>query len=398
MTQYHANVLASETPGIPAEVELLLLTARVELDAEASARVRALLERDPDWNRLLHLAEWHAMLPLLCSSLQTVAPQAVPEPVRRQLEAHYFANAARNLYLARVLGELLAWLGSHGIRAVPLKGIALAAGAYGNLALREVRDLDLLVSRRDVEQARQLFLARGYQPARHATGAYALETPDRTLMVELHWALTRPHFPFALDLDSVSDRLERVLVAGTPMPDFPPEELLLYLCVHAATHGWERLRWVCDVAQQLRSHPDLAWERALEQAAALGCRRMFLLGLCLARDLLGAVVPTPVAAVLHSERALVPLAAGIRARLCSSEARPVEMLEMHRIRLCVRERLRDRQPYVWYYLPRYIRAAARLNQEDQSLPLPRRLFFLAYLFRPIRLALRCTARLTRNRN
>ena len=63
-----------------------------------------------------------------------------------------------------------------------------------------------------------------------------------------------------------------------------PEELLIILCVHGSKHAWERLKWVVDVAELLRSQR-LNWKRVFSTATKWKCRRMALLGLAFAMGL-----------------------------------------------------------------------------------------------------------------
>ncbi|MEO8342158.1 MAG: nucleotidyltransferase family protein, partial [Nitrospirota bacterium] len=60
-----------------------------------------------------------------------------------------------------------------------------------------------------------------------------------------------------------------------------PEEFLIILCLHGSKHGWERLKWVADVAELLRSQW-INWKRVFSTAAERKCHRMLLLGLALA--------------------------------------------------------------------------------------------------------------------
>jgi len=46
---------------------------------------------------------------------------------------------------------------------IPYKGPTLALAVYGNLALREFTDLDILVQTQNVRQAAELLKDRGYQ-------------------------------------------------------------------------------------------------------------------------------------------------------------------------------------------------------------------------------------------
>src|SRR3712207_8653927 len=40
---------------------------------------------------------------------------------------------------------------------------------------------------------------------------------------------------------------------------------LLILCVHGTKHIWGRLSWICDVAELLRTQPDMDWEYVLDR-------------------------------------------------------------------------------------------------------------------------------------
>jgi len=61
--------------------------------------------------------------------------------------------------------------------------------------------------------------------------------------------------------------------------------------VHGTKHRWERLRWICDVAELIRVREDVKWETLMRVAESLGSRHMLSLGLYLAHDVLGAPLP-----------------------------------------------------------------------------------------------------------
>ena len=80
-----------------------------------------------------------------------------------------------------------------------------------------------------------------------------------------------------------------------------PENLLIVLCVHGSKHAWEQLKWICDIAELVRTHPDLQWEHMLASASDLRCRRMVLLGLSLARQWYEVDLPAPVLCMIASD-------------------------------------------------------------------------------------------------
>jgi hypothetical protein len=90
----------------------------------------------------------------LYQSLNTTCPEAVPKANLAQLRNYFHANAQRNLFLTQELLKLLTLFKTNGISAIPYKGPVLAVAVYGNLALRQFGDLDILVHKRDVLRAK----------------------------------------------------------------------------------------------------------------------------------------------------------------------------------------------------------------------------------------------------
>src|SRR2546423_1653893 len=119
-------VEASEASPGP-EAELLLCCGRSCMDAANAARIRALLNEELDWDRLVGLARRHGMLPLLYRSLEASDPEAVPLPTMAELREAFHANAARNLALTGELLRFLKQFETDGIPALPFKGPVLAA-------------------------------------------------------------------------------------------------------------------------------------------------------------------------------------------------------------------------------------------------------------------------------
>ena len=192
------------------EAELLVCCARKELDAAHGERIRTLVRQDLDWPLVRAAARAHATLPLLYWHLGTIGPAGVPPAVLAELRADFHANTRRNL---RLTGELLAILDlfrGQGIAAIPFKGPALAAAAYGNLALRQFVDLDLLVHPQDVRRAKALLATRGYGAALRLTEdqeaallrdryEHLLRREDDGTVVEIQWRIVPRHFGFPLD-------------------------------------------------------------------------------------------------------------------------------------------------------------------------------------------------------
>ena len=260
----------------------------------------------------------HGVAPLLYRALNDTCPQAVPQDVLDQLQSRFRANGRRNLLLTGELLGLLRTLKAKGIPAVPYKGPILAVHAYGNLALREFGDLDVLIHKDNIPKAKDVMASLGYRQLEELTGAQEeaylrsqceyIFTNDRGTIVELHWALVPRKITFSLDPEDLWTRLEAIDLGGATVPTFSPEDTLLILCVHGSKHRWKRLAWVCDVAETINAHPSMDWKRILAQAVELRGERMLFMGLFLANDLLGAPLPEYVLERVRADRVVSPLA------------------------------------------------------------------------------------------
>ena len=376
------------------EAELLLCCARISEESERAAQIRSLLRKEIDWPYLLTTALRHGMMPLLYWHLDSACPEAVPKAAMDRLRERFHDNTRRNLFLTGELLRLLDLFEAQGIPIVPYKGPALAASVYGNLALRHIHDLDILVHRQDVPRAKELLVSSGYRPEYKLTRAqeaaflqYECEHPftrgDGAGIVDLHWEIMPRYLSFPLDTQGLWRRLEPVSLGGKTVLTLSAEDLLLILCVHGSKHLWRRLAWIRDVAGLVQVDRGMDWERVTRQADTLGGSRMLSLGLLLARDLLESALPEGILQRAQGDPVAEALAADVRERLFREVDDRPDLFEesiFHPFRLRMRERLRDRVRYC-------IRTAMTPGVADwESLSLPPVFSPLYYVLRPLRLA------------
>jgi hypothetical protein len=387
-----------------AEDELLLLCARTWIDDTARSQIRHLLGQPLDWVRVLGYAAHHGTIPLLHYHLsENIGPAEglVPSALLDKTQRAAVAGTARHMLLISELKPVLEDLEAAGAPAVVWKGPVLAYSVYPRPELRPFSDLDLLVRRRDVRRAREVLQARGYAP-RAGLGLPEEEQfarPDNTVpmvdertrvSIDLHWGGGVRYISSAMDTDALCEQAEPLAVGGTTIPALAPEALLSALCAHGAKHGpfpWPKLKWIIDVEAFLRTYPEVDWEALLARVRAIGCHRMVLLGICLARELLDAPIPPAVEAAIRVDPGATRLVPDIRDRILSENPPAFTFADRVRFDLAVRERLRDRIRYrarrVLTTSPRDV-AALRLPPWLRFLQAPLRLARLAtkYIRRP----------------
>jgi hypothetical protein len=377
------------------EDQVILGCARSSVDQETLDQLRSLTQQDLDWTYLIRTAYRHGVMPLLYQNISTHSLSAVPESARERLQQLFYANLQHNLFLAGALIQFQRLFRENGIRSVPFKGAVLAASAYGDLALRQFSDLDILVGRSDVLRAKILLTVagnrlepQGYQielsdwlEQRYLDTQcnYNFQSADGRVLMELHWSFAPRYFAFPVNIDRLWARLEQVEVAGSVVPNIPAEELLLILCSHGARHCWQRMAWICDIAELLRRNLGLDWDQVMRDARRLGSERVLLLGLRLSQDLVGAQLTSGIVQRILAERAVPALVDQVRRHLFDAPDDSEDEARFQVFHLRARERLRDK---IYYSLGWALTPTVR---EWELLSLPASLSFLYYLFRPLRL-------------
>lgn len=386
------DTTASPRDWVSRDLQLLLWCTQNNLDSKHIGSLRDLLLTRPNWGRLVVLSRSHGVLPLVYSSLRQHGAGLVPEHVTSRLRSGFLDNAASTLLQAEELVAISQLLSEARIRVIAVKGPALAMAAYGALSLRTQRDLDILVDRGDVSAATELLVRRGYelsdQPAnRRGRISYRTEKDltlfrrDLGVTVELHWALARPAFRFGLAFDDLWRRSGTRLILGTEITTPHPEDQLLILCAHGASHCWASLKWICDLAGLIRCEP-IDWRRLLGRARALGAERMLLWGLALARDLYDVQLPDLIQENIDAQRVVNQLSIQTRQEIFQPDRRKAEVERVMRC-LPARERVRDRAVILLHLISAHLRPTAR---DYKIRPLPPHLWWLYYVLRPLRLA------------
>jgi Uncharacterised nucleotidyltransferase len=325
-----ASAIDSTSP----EKQLLVRCSRSCVEPPVADEIRRLLALPLDWDLVLSCAAENSVAPLLSRQLSAIAPQAVPPDQLARLKVHLRASAVHNLVLAAELIRILDAFVTAGIEAIPYKGPVLAMQAFGDLALREFEDLDIILRQRDVAAANSVLAGLGFspqfppifapgEPSSLVPGEYDYRDLARHLTVELHSEQTLRHFPVPPDLDAIARRLVPVSLSGHPVPTFSPEDTLVFICVHGTKDFWERLVWAADVAEFVPSQPQLDWEGVYRFADSVGARRMLHLGLALADRLFEIRLPNGIRSRVQADTVAGEVASQIRRRLLSRSILPL---------------------------------------------------------------------------
>lgn len=368
---------------------LLVRTARPTLGPGAA--LAPLAQSIGDWERFLDQAHRHCTLPMLHRHLRTLPSGALPDGSAELLARQAKATALNNMQRSAELVRLVGLLEDQGITVIAYKGPVLAMLLYGDVALRQFGDLDLLVCGDDVRRAGEALEAAGYRATR--PDALAIDGPlpgEGQLMylhehprcaVELHWRVVQRHLRVAFEFDDLASRSVSITIGGRAIRTLAPDDLLLVLAVHHTKHRWERLQWIAEFAElvERREEIGLDLDMAFDRARDLGIERMLRLGLRLGVDLWALELPSWCRGDLAADPEIGALAREVYRALEEREGRLSQVGDRVAFQRRARDRSRDR----------FAMGAGRLFEpslEDRSVVrLPRFLYPLYYVIRPFRL-------------
>lgn len=280
-----------------------------------------------DWQHLIESAQAGGVAPLLHKALEEGPGRMAspfhsrsfmfhcPPSIVRELHAAYCTTAARNLFAYQELARIVTALrevdqpssAPHSSQQttppiILLKGAALAATLYPDIALRPMRDLDLLLPRRHLQPALQAVKALGYREVgpqmrpglewpvgyhvhlrggpHHGVdlelhqGLIASSTDWRSPSLDWFWNQTEPFNPSkGAKKRKGGERIPPMHFRSlAPLLILTPTAHLLYLAAHLMLqHGGAkgRLLWHYDIHLLIsRWSSEIDWDELLDRAQA----------------------------------------------------------------------------------------------------------------------------------
>ncbi len=292
-----------------AEMRLLIECARAKPDAAALRQAASDVD---DWPSLLDRAARHGLTAQLGWQLGASAADQVPLEISRALRAHVVASTRCVLFYSAELARVARLFETARVSMLSFKGPTLAWLLYEEPGTRQMSDIDVLVPHAQIERAIDVLLADGYEPAcvtlNRQFFRWNQEVPlysrKRGTTIDLHWALAPSHFDYALDVDQILSRSVRMEIAGHGVTTLGNHDLLIFLCVHGAKHGWNSLHWLADVARLL-DRTTVDWDTLLADAQTRRVSRIIHLGLLLCQNVLGSQIPTEAFSRLDAQTRLL---------------------------------------------------------------------------------------------
>lgn len=389
---------------IEMQLEHWQLPAQLQLALDIALRKPVQIPADTDWSAFDASVRQHRIQPLLIRGLRNLD--------RETLEQHSALNNYRgmqNKYTMDSLNRMkaLAQIGrvfsDAGIPMISMKGPLLAMELYGDPSLRTSRDLDVLVPQANLAQAGELLRSLGYTMEENPFHRTPLRKKYLNLIelekhevyqkgeicVELHW---KDNFQAEQSFDTLWASREEQMLLGQRIAVMGAADRYPALIIHAAEHGFLRLRWLLDL-YELQKKSNFSWEKTYTQMCSQGVGELLIetLMVMYRLDLPG------LADVSWDGFSLARKDGGIRLRLSDAmaeHARKARSLCDAVYPLLLREVLRTEQDWKDYdrllptcmvhktFLQTVLLICGPSLHELELIDLPDALFWLYFLIRP----------------
>ena len=207
---------------------------------------------------LLQAVARHRLAVCLAPSLEEAA---VPGLVVESVRASASRQRLQALMCAAATAEAAGAVSDAGVRALVIKGVALALQTTGEATSRGPGDIDLWVHPDDVQAAALALEGVGYRSHLYAQAPdpasalwrytlwadHELLLVREAMMLDLHWSLTvnRAGLP---DFDTAWERRAHVQIGARSIATLGLADALVHASAHAHKDGWRWMRSLVDIA------------------------------------------------------------------------------------------------------------------------------------------------------
>jgi hypothetical protein len=145
------------------EEMLLVGLCRLSFNDGQKEKIAELISNVTDWRYFTSLAIDHGIAAFVFHNLTLLGHiQELPDDSASLLRNSHMMSMGRNAFHISIIEELIGLLNESDIKTVLLKGLALEKTIYGNIGLRQMTDVDILIHRHDYIKTRSLLMQNGY--------------------------------------------------------------------------------------------------------------------------------------------------------------------------------------------------------------------------------------------
>ena len=353
------------------------------------AMVSDLVESGVDWAKVCSQVIRHGVVGSFCHIMGQLDWPHVPVATKDRLKTERRLQVVRALAQEAELCRVASLFAASGVTLIPLKGVALSQELYGDPFMRSSGDIDILVRVEDVPRAEELLVGLCY---RNAIGFHSFSrrqqlhiirsehhheyiNDESGIHIELHW---RSYLWNEAQVSALWDGSlpSKWAANGNQLSKV---DNILFLADHGARHGWQRLKWLSDLAMLMENCSVDDWDAIYGRADFFELHRPLLETALLLNWCYGIEPSSRVCMQIASDKTVRRLANDSLKQLIASDN---ESFKRSKYFYGIREVIRLKQLKPTTPFLSILRSFLIIHADFLEFPLPDHLFWLYLPLRP----------------
>ena len=344
------------------EIQVVIHCSRLKFRYHEKNKVEKLLREKIDWGFVIETAEQHRVLPIVYKNLTENFTTVIPQTTFNALRFWFHNNTIHNKLLLRELTKLADIFKKLTIPAIFFKGPITALTIYGDIALRQFNDLDVLVKEEDYSRVQNQLVNSGYRKKTDWGYECGYRNDDSGINVDLHQNLDEYNLSRNFNRTEQYNRLEQTQINNSKILSFSIEDTLISLCINYSKDLFinkTKLSQISDIMNLVDNHKCLDWDAVINRASDLGVKRILFLCLILSKQIYGLKLSPKVEKQIKVDRKFKSLVTESLNKLINLLSGKSYFLEYEggyvaekMLFYQMKERLVDRFP-VYYQVPKY---------------------------------------------
>lgn len=263
-----------------------------------------------DWKYVCNVCVQLRIAPLIyhCIGKHNLS-NTIPYTELEYLQKHYNKTIQKNTILYHTWTIISAEFRKKNIDVVPLKGIFLAETVYGDISMRQLSDMDILIQRKHIPDGVQILTNMGFTfDERYKKSDFIQDLRDskhipllakQGIGIELHTSLIIEDKGFCIPMQDFWTNTKPAKLSDMDCLQFHPHYLLIHICMHLDEHFVSaKIHFIAyvDILHCITTYTDtIHWDELYELCRNYGCEEQVFSHIYLTSKYLQAHIPAHIA-------------------------------------------------------------------------------------------------------
>ncbi len=363
------------------ELKLLISLSQHEIDVNSITGILS----EINWDLFIQLVLKHRLVSHILKHINKIKNQ-IPDEIINSLKEIKLNQSKTSLEYTSILIKINDLFQRKNIKYISFKGPLLSLELYDDIGFRNFRDLDILVEKENIEEAKKIIkdlnfkniypripLSNQQRKVNYSISHhYHFTHNEKPIEIELHWNITNPQSFFGITTKDIISHSQLINISNHDVPYISTIENLVYQAAHGSIHQWYRLFWLKDFSELLLKYPNDEIKNARELSKKLKLEKCFWQACILSHLIYKNTMPNFINLSINKDLITIPLNSIHVNDLSQQGLKGKIKFVFYRLQM---------KPDFKYYFELIYRLRTHLS-DWEFLKLPKYLFFLYYLLRP----------------